>query len=44
MCLICNNDIFQRDEIQRVLCNEFVYFVCVGLREKTFRKINKRVK
>lgn len=40
LCLICIEEIFQGDEIQCVVCNEFLHFSCAGFREEKFRKIN----
>lgn len=42
-CLICNNDIFYRDDTLHIVFNEFVHSVCAGRMEETFCKINKRV-
>ncbi|KAF0711660.1 E3 ubiquitin-protein ligase TRAIP-like [Aphis craccivora] len=44
LCVVCNNSIHQGDEIQCFICKEFTHFICAGLREGKFRKLNKQAK
>lgn len=44
LCNICNDDIFDEDEIKCSTCNGFHHFGCVALRETAFRKMSKSAK
>lgn len=44
LCLICNEQIFEGDEIQCFNCKEHLHFTCAAFRESVFRKLNKKVK
>lgn len=44
LCTICNDEIFQGDEIKCIICKEFLHFTCAGLREANFRKLAKQTR
>ncbi|XP_025196170.1 uncharacterized protein LOC112595249 [Melanaphis sacchari] len=44
LCNICNDDVFDEDEIKCSSCNGFHHFGCVALRETAFRKMSKSAK
>jgi hypothetical protein len=44
LCNICNDDVFDEDEIKCSTCNGFHHFGCVALRETAFRKMSKSAK
>ncbi|XP_025420837.1 uncharacterized protein LOC112690943 [Sipha flava] len=44
LCYSCNDDIFEEDSIECTSCNEFFHFMCVSLKEVTFRKMSKLAK
>lgn len=44
LCNECNDDIFEEDILKCNLCNEFYHFMCVGLKESTFRRMSKNAK
>lgn len=41
---ICNDDIYDGDDINCMKCNSFMHFGCASLRETTFRKMSKASK
>lgn len=41
LCNVCNDDIYEEDELKCSTCNEFFHFGCAVLRETTFRKMSK---
>ena len=44
LCNTCNDDIFLDDILTCSICNENFHFMCVALREATFRKMSKITK
>lgn len=44
ICIICNDDIYDEDELNCTICNAFLHFGCAALRESTFRKMSKNAK
>ncbi|KAF0748808.1 E3 ubiquitin-protein ligase TRAIP-like [Aphis craccivora] len=44
LCNICNDDIFDSDDIKCSTCNEFLHFACAGFRETSFRKMSNNDK
>lgn len=43
LCTICNEEIFENDEIKCTKCNLFLHFGCAGQREANFRKMSQKV-
>jgi len=41
LCSVCNEDIFQGDDIKCSKCKEYLHFSCGGMRETNFRKLAK---
>lgn len=39
LCLVCNEDIFQWDDIKCLKCKKYLHFSCGGMRETNFRKL-----
>jgi len=39
MCNVCNDDIFEGDNLNCAKCNAFQHFGCAALRETAFRKM-----
>lgn len=44
LCTICNDDIYEEDELNCSNCNGFLHFGCATLRESAFRKMSKIAK
>lgn len=44
LCNVCNDDIYEEDELKCSTCNEFFHFGCAVLRESSFRKMSKTAK
>lgn len=44
LCSVCNEDIFESDDIRCAKCKEYLHFSCASMREATFRKLNKQTK
>lgn len=44
LCVICNDNILQDDDINRVTCKEFFHFNSANLRDASFRKMSKMLK
>jgi len=44
LCTICNDDIYEVDELNCSSCNGFLHFGCASLRESAFRKMSKNAK
>jgi len=44
LCLLCNDEIYQGDELKCTACKEFLHFSCASLREASFRKMGKATK
>lgn len=41
LCAVCNDDIFENDDIKCSKCIEYFHFSCAGMREVNFRKLAK---
>lgn len=44
LCNVCNDDIYDGDNIKCSMCNAFLHFGCASLRETSFRKMSKVAK
>lgn len=44
LCCSCNEDIFDDDALSCTICNEYYHYMCVALKESTFRKMSKATK
>lgn len=44
ICDICNDDIYEEDELNCSSCNGYIHFGCAALRESAFRKMSKSAK
>lgn len=44
LCSVCNDDIFEGDNLICAKCNAFQHFVCAALRETAFRKMSNTAK
>lgn len=44
LCSICNDEIFDSDEIKCSKCKMYLHFICAGQREANFRKMSQKVK
>lgn len=44
LCNICNDDIFDSDDIKCSTCNGFLHFACARFREAPFRKMSNNAK
>ncbi|VVC35654.1 Zinc finger, RING/FYVE/PHD-type [Cinara cedri] len=40
LCTVCNDDIYDNEEIKCAKCKTFLYFTCAGFRESNFRKMS----
>lgn len=44
LCNVCNDDIFENDNLNCNKCNVFLHFGCAALRETAFRKMSNSAK
>ena len=44
LCNVCNDDVFEGDDIICSKCDGFMHFACAALRETSFRKMSKTAK
>jgi len=44
LCTICNDDIYENDEIKCSKCKIYLHFGCAGQREGNFRKLSQKAK
>lgn len=40
VCAVCNDEIYDSEEIKCSNCKIFLHFACAGLRESNFRKMS----
>lgn len=44
LCVVCNDDIFEGENLRCKICKEHLHFSCASMRETNFRKMNKQSK
>lgn len=40
LCTVCNDDIYDNEDIKCAKCKTFSHFACAGFRESNFRKLS----